>query len=154
MIGPLQLAQVTTHMGQNYLCLCCCDDEESVDENLGGSSFQEPRRERFITAQAKAMALAAKNRAKVETELLKPSPGAIHHKTDNVASIGEPVLKTEKSSLIVPRSDNWGVYYITDRDRFCDEWEEEALLLTMMIEDDDEPRTDYRIRSIEIERTK
>ena len=36
MIGPLRLSQVTTHIGLDPLCLCCCDDEEL---NIGGHQF-------------------------------------------------------------------------------------------------------------------
>ena len=151
MIGPLHLAQATTHMGYNPLCLCCCDDPDNVEDNLGGDTFQdkEPKRDSYIVAQTKARIIAAQQRDVVRTPL--SSPGESQPKSSN----REPGHKLDNLPSLPPdRGGNWGVDYRSIKDQVLHELDEEIELLTIMIvEDDNKHKTTYRLHSIGVEGT-
>lgn len=138
MIGPLHLAQVTTHIGYSPLCFCCCDVEEADNvENMGGDSFTvapKPLVESYIVAQAKAKAQARKIAAKQAgtiatplTKLPKPQPdrqnSELRHKSGN-KSRGPDI-----------RGDDWGVRYLEIKETSLRLFEEDVTLLTVMIID-------------------
>jgi len=127
MIGPLHLAQVTTHIGYSPLCFCCCDDVPQVEENLGGSQFGTPEGLNPFVTQTPS-----------ETE---PSPTNPLSLAQVLAEQQDRVNKYLNSDTIAPRRNRSGAiepldYKLKKATGIHMRIEEDEFILAMIIADE------------------